>query len=153
RTEHRLQMVADQQTHTLPASSQELARFARFSGYSRLQDFERDLRGHLERVRDHYAVLFETVPELTPRSVKGNLVFTGDADDPETVRTLEKLGYKNASTAVAAIKGWHYGRYRAMRSARAREILTEFIPALLEALGDTGDPDLALATFDRLLSE
>ena len=36
---------------------------------------------------------------------------------------------------------------------RAREILTEFTPALLEALGDSGDPDLALLTFDKFLSE
>ena len=34
-----------------------------------------------------------------------------------------------------------------------RENLTEFTPALLEALGHTGDPDLALATFDKFLSE
>ena len=40
-----------------------------------------------------------------------------------------------------------------MRSARARENLTEFTPALLEAFGQTGDPDLALSTFDKFLSE
>ena len=40
-----------------------------------------------------------------------------------------------------------------MRSPRARENLTEFTPALLEALGHTGDPDLALSTFDKFLSE
>ena len=32
--EHRLQMVADQQTHTLPASEEELAKFARFAGFA-----------------------------------------------------------------------------------------------------------------------
>ncbi|MGA9267122.1 MAG: bifunctional [glutamine synthetase] adenylyltransferase/[glutamine synthetase]-adenylyl-L-tyrosine phosphorylase, partial [Rhodomicrobium sp.] len=67
--------------------------------------------------------------------------------------TLAKLGFKNASAAIATIKGWHYGRYPAMKSPRARENLTEFTPALLEALGHTGDPDLALATFDKFLSE
>src|SRR5208337_3368845 len=34
RMEHRLQMMADQQTHTLPSSPEELARFARFAGYA-----------------------------------------------------------------------------------------------------------------------
>jgi len=152
RMEHRLQMMADQQTHTLPSSPEELARFARFAGYARLEDFEQELRHTLQTVQKHYAALFESVPALTA-SRGGNLVFTGDADDPATSETLVKLGFKNASAAIAAIKGWHYGRYPAMRSARARENLTEFTPALLEALGQTGDPDLALATFDKFLSE
>ena len=153
RMEHRLQMMADQQTHTLPSAPRELARFARFAGYGDLAEFERDLRQALQTVQKHYAALFENVPALTALHAGGNLVFTGDAEDPATVQTLAGLGFKNASAAISAIKGWHYGRYPAMRSARAREILTEFTPALLEALGGTSDPDLALATFDKFLSE
>jgi glutamate-ammonia-ligase adenylyltransferase len=153
RMEHRLQMVADQQTHSLPASPGELSQFSRFAGYERLTDFEAELRHHMQNVQRHYAALFESTPELTPRRVHGNLVFTGDTDDPATVETLGKLGFRNPSSAIAIVKGWHYGRYRAMRSASAREILTEFTPALLEALGETAEPDLALATFDKFLSE
>jgi glutamate-ammonia-ligase adenylyltransferase len=40
-----------------------------------------------------------------------------------------------------------------MRSARARESLTEFTPNLLEALARTAQPDLALATFDRFFAD
>ena len=40
RLEHRLQMMADQQTHTLPASEEELAKFARFAGYASLERFQ-----------------------------------------------------------------------------------------------------------------
>lgn len=152
RLEHRLQMVADQQTHTLPSAPAELERFARFAGYAQVAEFETELRHTLQTVQKHYAALFESVPELTATR-GGNLVFTGDAEDPATVETLAKLGFKNPSAAIAAIKGWHYGRYPAMKSARAREDLTEFTPALLEALGRTGDPDLALSTFDKFLSE
>jgi [glutamine synthetase] adenylyltransferase / [glutamine synthetase]-adenylyl-L-tyrosine phosphorylase len=153
RIEHRLQMMADQQTHSLPKSEAELISFARFCGYERLEHFQDTLRRHMQNVEKHYAALFERVPELTPTRVEGNLVFTGDTDDPGTAETLSRLGFKSPSAAIAAVKGWHYGRYRAMQSERAREILTEFTPALLEALGDTGDPDLALATFDKFLSE
>ncbi|HXW22700.1 MAG TPA: bifunctional [glutamine synthetase] adenylyltransferase/[glutamine synthetase]-adenylyl-L-tyrosine phosphorylase, partial [Rhodomicrobium sp.] len=152
RLEHRLQMMADQQTHTLPSSPPELAKFARIAGYAQLEDFEHELRHTLQTVQKHYAALFESTPELTT-SRGGNLVFTGDADDPATSETLAKLSFKNPSAAIATIKGWHYGRYPAMRSARARENLTEFTPALLEAFGQTGDPDLALSTFDKFLSE
>ena len=110
RLEHRLQMMADQQTHTLPSSPQDLARFARFAGYARLEDFEQELRHTLQTVQKHYAALFESVPELTT-SRGGNFVFTGDAEDPATSETFTKLGFKNASAAIATIKGWHYGRY------------------------------------------
>jgi [glutamine synthetase] adenylyltransferase / [glutamine synthetase]-adenylyl-L-tyrosine phosphorylase len=153
RLEHRLQMMADQQTHTLPVSEEELAKFARFAGYLSLEGFAAELRSHMQKVETHYAALFESTPDLTARSVTGNLAFTGDADDPGTAETLAMLGFKNPSAAIAVVKGWHYGRYRAMRSERAREILTEFTPALLEALGDTSDADLALATFDEFLKE
>jgi len=153
RIEHRLQMVADQQTHTLPASADELAKFARFAGYASLEGFKNELRRHMQIVEAHYAALFESTAELTPKRVSGNLAFTGDADDPGTVETLGKLGFKNPPAAIAAVKGWHFGRYKAMQSERAREILTEFTPALLEAFADTSDPDLALSTFDTFLSE
>jgi glutamate-ammonia-ligase adenylyltransferase len=153
RLEHRLQMMADQQTHSLPSSPQELLKFARFAGYGRLEDFESELRQTMQTVQKHYAALFESTPQLTAPGVGGNLVFTGAGDDPATVETLKKLGFDNPSAAIAVIKGWHYGRYRAMRSARAREILTEFTPALLDALGRTRDPGLALGAFDKFLSE
>jgi glutamate-ammonia-ligase adenylyltransferase len=153
RLEHRLQMMADQQTHTLPAHEDELAKFARFAGYLSLEGFSAELRSHMQKVEAHYGALFESTPELTPQSVKGNLVFTGDGEDPGTVDTLGRLGFKNPSTAIATVKGWHYGRYRAMRSERARETLTAFTPALFEALGDTSDPDLALGSFDEFLKE
>jgi [glutamine synthetase] adenylyltransferase / [glutamine synthetase]-adenylyl-L-tyrosine phosphorylase len=154
RLEHRLQMMADQQTHSLPSSPQELLKFARFAGYAQLEDFENELRQTMQTVQKHYAALFESTPELTAPGVGGgDLVFAGAGDDPATVETLKRLGFTNASAAIAIIKGWHYGRYRAMRSARAREILTEFTPALLDAFGRTGDPGLALSTFDKFLSE
>jgi glutamate-ammonia-ligase adenylyltransferase len=103
------------------------------------------------RVQSHYGALFENMPELTRAG--GSLVFTGDADDPETVETLRRMGYDNPSGVIATVKGWHFGRYPAMRSARARERLTEVQPVLLDALAKTADASGALAAFDRFLSE
>ena len=51
------------------------------------------------------------------------------------------------------VRGWHHGRYPAVRTPRARELLTEVQPALIEALADTANPDLAFIGFDRFLSE
>jgi glutamate-ammonia-ligase adenylyltransferase len=51
-----------------------------------------------------------------------------------------------------AIRGWHFGRYRATQSAEARERLTELTPALLQAFGETRRADEALMRFDGFLA-
>lgn len=150
RLEHRLQMVEDQQTHSLPQSKGGIAHIACFMGYERPEDFRSELTHVLENVQGHYARLFESEPDLT--SAKGNLVFTGVEEDPETLKTLVAMGFGDPAHVSAAIRGWHHGRIRAMRSQRARELLTKLIPAILKALAGAADPDVAFTQFDRFLS-
>src|SRR5271157_4894169 len=150
RVEHRLQMIADEQTQRPPFERTELARFAKFCGYARLETFTKDLTLHLTRVERHYARLFEDAPTLS--GAAGNLVFTGVADDPETLATLRGLGFQHPESAAETIRGWHFGRRSAVRSARAREVLTELTPALLEAFAGSGDADAALAAFDEAMA-
>ena len=146
--EHRLQMVDDQQTQRLPADPDALAAIAIFAGFKGEPDFDASMRGTLRTVERHYARLFEDAPSLGEH---GNLVFTGEEDDPETIATLSKLGFKDPSSICARIRGWHRGHVRAMRSARARETLTEITPSLLAALGSAADPDAAFMRFDSFL--
>ncbi len=148
--EHRLQMLADEQTQTLPSDPADLERLALFSGYRTTEDFAAALTRQLEIVQTHYAALFEHVPELTRSGA--NMVFAGEADDPATLETLSRMGFDRPADVIAAIRGWHHGRYAAVRSARARELLTEVQPLLIEAFGNTADPDLAFASFDRFLA-
>ena len=95
----------------------------------------------------HYALLFEEGPELA--SDVGNLVFTGTTDDPETLATLQRLGFHHPEQVAETVRGWHFGRRSAITSNRAREVLTELVPPLLAALGGTADPDGALAALDQ----
>jgi glutamate-ammonia-ligase adenylyltransferase len=150
RVEHRLQMIGDQQTQTLPQDEGGLRQLALFLGYPDLDAFASALLGTLRRVERHYAGLFEESPDLGERG--GNLVFTGADDDPDTLETLGRLGYADPSAVARQVRAWHYGRYRCMRSARARELLTELMPALLGALGGTPDPQAAFVNFDRFMS-
>ena len=62
--ENRLQMVADEQTHTLPADRDGLERFARFAGFPDRDAFARALLVHLRNVQRHYATLFENAPVI-----------------------------------------------------------------------------------------
>ncbi len=151
RIEHRLQMLADEQTQTLPDEPADLERLANFSGYKTTSEFASELTQHLQRVQRHYAVLFEDVPELTRSGA--NMVFAGEADDPGTVEALKNIGFERPSDVIAAVRGWHHGRYPAIRTPRARELLTEVQPLLIEALSGTADPDAAFHMFDRFLAE
>jgi [glutamine synthetase] adenylyltransferase / [glutamine synthetase]-adenylyl-L-tyrosine phosphorylase len=148
--EHRLQMMADEQTHSLPENKAALREFARFAGYADVPALSKALVAELETVQRHYSRLFEASAPLA--SDVGSLVFTGKEDDPETLKTLEQLGYASPAQVTDMIRGWHFGRYPAMRSAKAREDLTELTPALLQALAREGRPDKALIVFDGLLS-
>ncbi len=148
--EHRLQMIDDAQTHTLPEDEAGIATIARLSGFRSAKAFSTALRSAMETVRDHYIRLFETAPSLSSSS--GSLVFTGDDEDPETVATLAELGFANPHEVSRTVRGWHFGRYPAMRSSAARERLTEITPALLEALATSDNADAAFNAFDRLLA-
>lgn len=150
RVEHAIQMVADEQTHTLPDDDEGLERIARMLGFVDAAAFSLAFRASLHEVERHYAALFETAPELS--AGVGNLVFTGDVDDPDTLRTLHGLGFQRPSDICRVIRGWHFGRYRVTQSAEARERLTELTPALLKAFGQTRRADEALVRFDEFLA-
>ena len=147
--EHRLQMMADEQTQRLPVDEEALTRFAKFAGFASLKSFSAALTKEARQVERHYARLFEEGGDLA--AAEGSLVFTGTQDDPETLETLQRMGFKDAPKTCETVRGWHFGRRQAVTSARAREVLTELVPALLEAFGKSADPDNALAVFDDAL--
>ena len=148
--EHRLQMVADRQTHRLPEDEAGLARIASFMGFDGVDAFRAALIGHLTRVERCYAGLFESAPDLgvAADGVQGSLVFTGVEDDPATIATLRGLGFQNPQAIAGIVRGWHHGRTRATRSERARELLTALMPSLLAAFGRQQQPDQALMRLD-----
>jgi glutamate-ammonia-ligase adenylyltransferase len=148
--EHRLQMIDDRQTQTLPTASDEIDQLGRFMGYADAQAFRHDLVTHLRAVEQHYAKLFEEAPDLG--TSEGSLIFTGSENDPETLATLKRMGFGNADPICSTIRGWHHGRIRCTRSAKARELLTELTPALLAALARTAQPDSAFVKLDDFLS-
>ncbi len=149
--EHRIQMLNDEQTQLLPKDIEGLTRIASLMGYDTLDGFKTDLLGHFQNVQHHYAELFEDEPGLS--SDTGNLVFTGDDHDPDTLETLSKLGFQQPAEAAAIVKAWHFGRYPCTRSTKARERLTEMHPALLTALAATDNADAALRAFDSFMAK
>jgi glutamate-ammonia-ligase adenylyltransferase len=148
--EHRIQMVRDEQTHILPDTEAELKRIAFMLGFADTKAFSEKLEEVLRLVERKYSALFEQEVKLSGES--GNLVFTGQKDDPDTLKTLERLGFKRPEDMSRVIRTWHNGRYRATQSVEARERLTELTPELLQAFGKSKRADEALLRFDNFLS-
>jgi glutamate-ammonia-ligase adenylyltransferase len=149
RVEHRLQMVADKQTHSLPARPDQLERFAAFMGFPDAAPLSDAVRARLQLVETHYAALFESSVDL---GGGGALVFTGTDDDPDTLANLAEMGFARPNAVAARVRAWHHGHIRATRDARARELLTELMPRLLHAIAGQSDPDAAFERFDEFVT-
>lgn len=148
--EHRLQMVNDEQTHTIPKSPNDIARAAMFVGEKDAIVFEEKIVDILKLVQSHYDDLFrdDTVDVDQP----GPLVFTGVDADKATLKTLEELGFTRTEEISAVIRRWHTGGLRATKTERARVILTKLMAPLLLSLSKASDPDAAFFAFDDFLS-
>ncbi len=151
RVEHRLQMIADRQTHRIPEKPAELARVASFLGYASPRAFAGALLAHMHAVRRRYREMFEAA--AGERSAHGELDFRGDDPRPPgTVAALAALGFAEPEHVIAAVRGWQAGRLRALRSQRARELLDTLLPEILGALATQKEPDLAFRRFDEFLA-
>ncbi|MGE3713361.1 MAG: bifunctional [glutamine synthetase] adenylyltransferase/[glutamine synthetase]-adenylyl-L-tyrosine phosphorylase [Alphaproteobacteria bacterium] len=146
--EHRLQMVNDNQTHTVPTDDEALGQIAGFMGYASVDELEGQFLHHTRAVHDIYALSFKGADKL---STDGNLVFTGVSHDPETIQTLSRMGFSQPETVSEVVMGWHHGSCRATRTKQARELLTELMPTLLSRLAETANPDAALLRFHDFL--
>jgi glutamate-ammonia-ligase adenylyltransferase len=148
--EHRLQMVADEQTHTLPGDPEALEHFARFLGFKNRDDFAQPFLAHLHKVQEHYARLFEKAPQLVAE--QRNLSFSAEDEDRDTLDRLSEMGFRQPREVYASVRRWLSGRYNALKGEQAREHLAELVPLLLEQFRRGENPDAAIADFDRFLA-
>jgi glutamate-ammonia-ligase adenylyltransferase len=149
RVEHRLQMVADEQTHTLPDDVDAVERFACFLGYDSRAAFAKDLLGHLNTVQGHYGKLFEGDPTGTEKPPAVN--YSAGPDDPRLLDHLAMLGFKKPLMVAQTLQQWIAGDYRVFRAESTRNAFVEFVPALLDGLAHAEEPDGAVTAFDRFL--
>ena len=148
RVEHRIQMVGDRQTHSLPKNEAEYETLAKFLGYANGQAFHEALVGHLRNVEDQYESFFELPHEMTVASASSAL--SGRSSEETTTR-LARMGYRDPKAAFAIVERWRTGRHTIARDSRAMELFQSLIPSLVIAQCGTENPDLALRRFDALI--
>ena len=148
--ENRLQMVGDEQTHTLPPDREALERFARFAGFADRDAFADALVAHLRTVQRHYATLFESAPGV--EAGHRVLLFPPDADDKETLDRLTEMGFRHPLEVSALVRRWSTGTHGSLKGEFARGQLAEILPVLLHQFARSANPDAAVIAFDRFLA-
>jgi len=148
RVEHRLQMIADEQTHSLPDEPEAVERFAHFFGYESRDAFARDLIGHLQIVQGHYSRLFEGDPTDT---AKPSVDYGAGPEDQRLLDHLASLGFKKPLMVATTVQQWLTGDYRALRVEATHNAFVDFVPGLINGLANAEEPDDAVTAFDRFL--
>jgi glutamate-ammonia-ligase adenylyltransferase len=148
--EHRLQMVADEQIHTLPGDPDGLERFVRFLGFADRDAFAEILLDHLRNVQRHYGTLFESAP--AEEAKQRGLDFPADTDDRETLEKLAAMGFKQPLEVSTLVRGWLAGGPKSLKSSVVREQLAELVPLLMPHFAHSANPNGAVLAFDRFLA-
>jgi glutamate-ammonia-ligase adenylyltransferase len=144
--EHRLQLLDEAQTHTLPDDPALLDRVARATGYrdrtrtTATEQFTTELRAYQLRVRTiHERVYFRPLLEAFA-GAEGGL-------SPEAaVERLNAFGFTDAKRTQAAVRELTRGLNRSSR------LMQQMLPLLLDWLSASADPDLGLLQLRNLLS-
>ena len=146
RTEHRIQMLADSQTHNLPRSQSELAHFANFMGHAEPADLCAALAAVQDSIAKHATHRILHSPADHGASHKNILL-----DDYDTlVAWLTQNGFVRPHDVADTLSGWMAGRIAATRSERARALLNRLMPDILINFATAPNPDdifAALAQF------
>ncbi len=145
--EHRLQMVLDQQTHSLPADPAAIDRVARLEGLADGVALIEELSVITEAVGQRYDLLVAAHADSGLHPVPAPAA-SGDRLAAE----LEQLGFENGADLAARMGAWRSGKVRALRSEAARSAFDAIQPALLEALARSPDPRRAFLRWEELLT-
>ena len=137
--EHRLQMIADAQTHTIPQNAEARARVAALMGSRDLPVWEQTIADRMAQTHAIAQTFFQ--PETRRES-------QGQADRS----TLDRYGFVRSEDTARILGRWQRGEIAATRDERARRMYGALEPRILDELAGAGDPDEAAVRFDRFLS-
>ncbi|ACM18753.1 glutamate--ammonia ligase adenylyltransferase [Geotalea daltonii FRC-32] len=154
--EHRIQVVQERQTHSLPRKEDEMLALARRCGYLRpngLAKFSEVLESHRRRVSAIYGALFLSRDERLKEEVQPEVYFFFDRKaDPDLIKDmLAERRFENVDAAYENLLMLRDGPPRAHLTERGRRMLENIAPLLLQEIFSSPDPDMALTNLERFL--
>jgi glutamate-ammonia-ligase adenylyltransferase len=138
--EHRLQMVDDRQTHSLPVDEAALDNVARLHGLAGAGELLALLEPPVTRVAQVYG-------QLGGAEEHAGLPAGGQALEAR----LAEMGFEDPAATRLRIEGWRGGTARSLRTPAAREAFEAMLPALTAAFGASPDSLGAMNRFDDLV--
>jgi glutamate-ammonia-ligase adenylyltransferase len=144
--EHRLQMEANLQTHTIPASRHARERLARLMGFSKLQLFEQGRQTHTNNVRQIFDRLLKGSNEDAEIERPFPTVFEGAEE--EWKRILAENRFRDVDKALRMLREFIEGPGYVHVSPRTRELAMQLVPRLLYP-GGVHPPSGDATTRDR----
>ena len=147
--EHRLQILYDRQTHTLPGSPLEFARLAVRMGYGTGAASADRLRRELDeaavlnrRILDH--LLHDAFPEDATPEPEVDLVLDPAPPQEFVSEVLARHGFRDIPGSHRALMALGEEKVQFLSSRRCRHFLAAIAARLLEAIAATPDPDATL---------
>ncbi len=129
--EHRLQIEAEQQTHTAPRDPVTLTRLARSLGFDSANEFSAALKKTMQNVRSIFDRVILSAP--AEGALPDLKLFK---DEKSAARSLADLLKPTSASHVAP---------------RTKQVFAKLRPALLEQMAKTADPDAVLNQFVRFV--
>lgn len=154
--EHRLQIMFDLQTHTMPESSEELRRLAIRMGYggrpnAALDAFLADYKQKTElnrKILDH--LLHDAFSEDDSPEPEVDLVLDPDPPSARVAEVLGRYPFRNISEAYQNLMALSREKIRFLSTRRCRHFLASIAPRLLKAIAATPDPDATLVNLSKV---
>lgn len=157
--EHRLQLLDDLQTQTMPLGEQELRTLARRTGYleqgREAELLLRDYTEHTRKVRAIYDNLFGFTGEESAaeaRSSEYTALLDPDIPEPEAVSLLTRAGFFDPHKAYRNLFLLREGPAFVHQTPRSRRLFNEIFPALFHEIINSPDPDMALNHLESFLA-
>ena len=130
--EHRLQMEAGLQTHTIPTDRAALLRLARSLGFKTIPAFEKQLAVHTGRVRQVYHRLL-AAPRSEARA-RWRKMLDDENRQAEFVRSLASAGFRKPDAAAKILYSMARGPGHAHVSARTNTLFSRILPEILRVV-------------------
>ncbi|HEY0370209.1 MAG TPA: putative nucleotidyltransferase substrate binding domain-containing protein, partial [Chthoniobacterales bacterium] len=133
RVEHRLQIEAEQQTHTIPDEPRALQKLSRSLGYELPNEFADALHQHTQRVRSIFTRVI------------------GEQPHDSTASGPRLDFFRDQASATKSLAEVAQGRGAFHVAPRTRQIFRKLRPMLLDWLARCADPDATLTQFVRFV--
>ncbi|HEX7045604.1 MAG TPA: bifunctional [glutamate--ammonia ligase]-adenylyl-L-tyrosine phosphorylase/[glutamate--ammonia-ligase] adenylyltransferase [Burkholderiales bacterium] len=150
RSEHCLQMVADQQVHDLPREPLEQARLAYAMGYADWASYSEALEHHRRIVHAHFNDLLGAERRGGEARDDYAALWSEALDQERAAAVLRAAGYRDPAAVLALLGELRSSTMYEALSSEGRARLDRLLPLLLRETARAATPDVTIARLVRL---